>query len=94
MTGVKPRRRKWGRAPPEGGLGTPRHPSPRGVDFQVSRETLQKINLFRMIYQDDLEGFRGFSSVPAKRLNPPQPRWDLPSENPPRAPPKQVLKPP
>ena len=49
MTGVKPRRGEWGRAPPEGGLSTPRHLSPRGVDFQVSRETLQKINLFRMI---------------------------------------------
>ena len=51
MTGVKPRRREWGQAPPEGGLSTPRHPSPRGVDFQVSRETLQKINLLRMIYR-------------------------------------------
>ena len=49
MTGVKPRGRKWGRAPPEGGLSTPRHSSPRGVDFQVSRETLQKINLYGVI---------------------------------------------
>ena len=48
-TGAKPRRRGWGRAPLERSRSTPCHPSPREVDFQVSRETLQKINLHGMI---------------------------------------------